>query len=125
VPAPLAAPEGRGLARPEQVVRSFADALTQRDYATARDLANQGSAWAGDYLVERTEEQHQMRVLDHYVITSLRTTGQSSTALVHWSPVPGALLGGRPVRDVCLTLQVGSDGQVQPIDDYHWCKDGE
>ena len=122
---PPAHPSIRQGVTPEQVVRRFADAITQRDYATARALVMQGSAWAGDYLVERTEEQHRMRILDHYVLTRLTLTGQSTTAVVHWSPIPGATIGGVPARDVCLTVQIGPDGQIQPIDDYHWCKDGE
>lgn len=114
---PLAQPDGRGQAAPEQVVRAWADAAGAGDVTTTAQLMGSTSGWSGDYWNERILYEHDHGYLGTYTITRLAATGASATAALRWT--------GAGARDLCLALQVGPDGTVTPLGDFHWCGDGE
>ena len=116
-PLPLAQPDGRGASAPEPVVRAWANAAQQGDIATALTLMGNSGGWDADYWRGRMLKEHADGLLDSYTITRLAAAGQSTTAMVHWT--------GQGERDLCVALQVGPDGRVTVLEDFHWCRANE
>ena len=98
---------------PDTVIRAWADAAQQGDYATAEALM------AGDDFAKMTWREPHTRYrnggrLEAYsFVDSPTVTGQSTTATLRWT---GSM------EPLCITVQVGPDSKLTPLSDYERCE---
>ena len=98
---------------PETVIQTWADAAQAGDYATAEALMT-GDAFAKMTWREPHIRYHKAGRLQQYtLIDSPTPTGASHTATLRWT---GSM------APLCITVQVGADGLLTPLSDYHRCE---
>ena len=120
---------------PRQILQRWADATQQGDYTTAE------SYMQPDFLrtlwQDRTTSFMRQGRMGMYHILQQQQTGQSLTATLYWhtetgsGAMPGMANDTRmPASDaakpmsttpLCMQVQVGPDGKVTPLTDYHDC----
>ena len=115
----------------EQVLIAWATATQQGDYATAERAMPQDLTrllWQ-----DRTAFFARQGRLGMFHIVSERWAGTSLTATLYWHAhmdtpaLPGSTVTGpdRSTEPLCLQVQVGRDGTIRPLTDYHACQPEE
>ena len=119
-----------------QILAQWATATQQGDYATAE------RAMAPDFIrtlwQDRTMTFMRQGRMGMYHLLNRRQTGTSLTATLYWHTEAGTMPGmdqgkAMPAGDatplstepLCIQVQVGPDGLVTPLSDYHPCRGGE
>jgi hypothetical protein len=119
-----------------QILERWATATQRGDYATA------ATYMAPDFIrtlwQDRTMTFMRQGRMGMYHLLNRRQTGNSLTATLYWHTEATAMPGmdqGKAVpagdatplstEPLCLQVQVGPDGKVTPLSDYHPCRGGE
>ena len=119
-----------------QILERWATATQQGDYATAETYM------APDFIrtlwQDRTLTFMRQGRMGMYHILNQHQTGSSLTATLYWHTEAGTMPGmdhGQAVpagdatplstEPLCIQVQVGPDGLVTPLSDYHPCRGGE
>lgn len=110
-----------------KTLEAFATATQNGDYATAKSMLALGS-FAQLYWQDRTSMFAQQGRMGMVHILHPTQTGKSLTAVLSWHT---QAMNGTPMANgkmstdpLCMTVQVGPDGKITPLTDYHACTGG-